>query len=197
MRKSRRYLAIGALSVGLASLVAYAAQPSLQRAISSPSATATATDQPQSLSPVMPSTARPPVAIPIPLPPLPPGTPLREDVGDADSFGRPLKWLGLTQANIHLSEDCSLPEHQSEGTHCEQTSPGQTARFDFRDTARITLPGNAAHSIERGQVHFCDRKGVQSGEGSFFRCRAWPAAGPNLPVPPASAFTCLWNGSLP
>lgn len=60
MRKSRRYLAIGALSVGLASLVAYAAQPSLQRAISSPSATATATDQPQSLSPVMPSTARPP-----------------------------------------------------------------------------------------------------------------------------------------
>jgi len=147
MRKSRRYLAIGALSAALASLVAYAAQPSLQRALSSPSSAAAVTDPPQSLSPAMPNTARPPVGIPIPLPPLPPGTPIREDVGDPDSFGRPLKWLGLTQANIHLSEDCSLPEHQYEGTHCEQTSPGQTARFDFRDTARITLPGNAAHSM--------------------------------------------------
>lgn len=147
MRKPRLYLAIGALSAALASLVAYAAQPSLQRALSTPRATAAVTDRPQSLSPARPDTARPPVGIPIPLPPLLPGTPAREDVGDPDSFGRPLKWLGLTQANIHLSEDCSLPEHQYEGTHCEQTSPAQTAQFNFRDTARITLPGNAAHSM--------------------------------------------------
>lgn len=147
MRKSRRYLAIGVLSASVASLVAYAAQPSLQRALSTPQAAAAVTDHPQALSPATPNTARPPVAIPIPLPPLPPGRPTREDVGDPDSFGRPLKWLGMTQANISLSEDCSLPEHQYEGSHCEQTSPGQTARFDFRDTARITLPGNAAHSL--------------------------------------------------
>lgn len=144
MRKSRRYLAIGALSAALASLVAYAAQPSLQRALSPPHAAAAGTDHPQSLSPARPKTARPPVGIPIPLPPLLPGT---EDVGDPDSFGRPLKWLGLTSANIHLSEDCSLPQHQYEGAHCEQTSPAQTTFFSFHDTGSITLPGNAAHSL--------------------------------------------------
>ncbi|KAF1714955.1 hypothetical protein CSC74_15065 [Pseudoxanthomonas yeongjuensis] len=149
MRKPRRYLAIGALSAALASLVAYAAQPSLQRALSTPHAAAAATDRPQSLSPARPNTARPPVGNPIPLPPLPPlpGTPTREEVGDPDSFGRPLKWLGVTQADIHLSEDCSLPEHQYEGSHCEQTLPAQTTSFSFHDTASITLPGNAAHSL--------------------------------------------------
>ncbi|WP_027079736.1 hypothetical protein [Luteimonas mephitis] len=149
MRKPRRYLAIGALSAALASLVAYAAQPSLQRVLSTPHTAAAATDRPQSLSPATPDTARPPVGIPIPLPPLPPapGTPTRKDVGDPDSFGRPLKWLGVTQADIYLSEDCSLPEYQRAGAHCQQTSPGQTTFFSFQDTASITLPGNAAHSL--------------------------------------------------
>jgi hypothetical protein len=149
MRKPRRYLAIGALSVALASLVAYASQPPLQRAFSTAHAAAAGTDRPRSLSPSTPDTARPPVEIPIPLPPpLPvPGTPTREDVGDPDSFGRALKWLGVTQGNIHLSEDCSAPEQQSGGAYCEQTSPGQTTFFSFHDTGRITLPGNATHSL--------------------------------------------------
>jgi hypothetical protein len=147
MRKPRRYLAIGALSAALASLVAYAAQPSLQRVLSTPHAAAAATDRPQSRLPARPGTARPPVGNPIPFPLPVPGTPTREDVGDPDSFGRPLKWLGVTQADIHLSEDCSLPEHQYEGSHCQQTLPAQTTFFSFQDTGSITLPGNAAHSL--------------------------------------------------
>lgn len=149
MRKPRRYLAIGALSAALASLVAYAAQPSLQRVLSTPQSEAVGADSPQSRLPARPVTARPPVGNPIPFPPLPPlpGTPTREDVGDPDSFGRPLKWLGVTQADIHLSEDCSLPEHQYSGVHCEQTEPGQMTFFNFQDTGSITLPGNAAHSL--------------------------------------------------
>src|SRR5690606_24476860 len=142
MRPSRRYLAAGILSAALASLVAYAAQPSPRSTASTPRIAAAGTDRPQSPSLATPDMAR---SIPIPLPvPLPPD---RQDVGDPDSFGRPLKWLGMAQANIHLSEDCSLPEHQYEGTHCEQTSPAQTTYFDFQDTASITLPGDAANSM--------------------------------------------------
>lgn len=143
MRKSHRYLAIGALSAALVSLAAYAAQPAAwqaSRAHEAPPPTANlAAGAPQRLS-----TA--------PAPAFTPGSvhalraPEREDVGDADSFGRPLKWLGLTQANIVLSEDCSLPEN--ENRDCQQITPGagQTT-FSFTDTAHITLPGKSANSL--------------------------------------------------
>ena len=136
MRKPSRYLAIGALSAALASLAAYAAQPSLQHLFSTPRAAAATPDRQQSQSPARPTMARPPSGIPVPVPvPLPvPSMPTREDVGDPDSFGRSLRWLGVAQSTIFLSEDCSLPEHQYEGTHCQQTQPpAQETYFGFND----------------------------------------------------------------
>jgi len=143
MRKSRRYLAAGALSAVLASLVAYAAQPSLPGAPSTKDAAAADSRAPGSVWV--------PPRVPVPLPPLPPPpppapAPTHEEVGDADSFGRPLKWLGVAQADVVLTEDCSLP--QFEGRNCAQTlpAPAQTT-FAFQDAGSVTLPGNAAHSL--------------------------------------------------
>ncbi len=140
MRKSRRYLAVGALSTALVSLVAYAAQPSLQRA-SSAEAVTTAAAPPQSDSP---ASVWVPPRVPIPFPTFP-APPTREEVGDVESFGRPLKWLGVTQANVYLSRDCAAPQHHD--GNCEQTAPAYT-QFSFQDVGEsITLPGNAAHSL--------------------------------------------------
>src|SRR5690606_14045516 len=95
-----------------------------------------------SLAPVW----EPRLPIPFPPPPPPAPAPTNEEVGDADSFGRPLKWLGVAQADVVLTEDCSLP--QFEGRNCAQTlpAPAQTT-FAFQDAGSVTLPGNAAHSL--------------------------------------------------
>ncbi|MFC3714631.1 hypothetical protein ACFONC_00470 [Luteimonas soli] len=140
MRKSRRYLAIGLLSAAFASLVAYAAQPSLQGAPAAGSSTSAAAS-PRSGSP--PSVWVPP-RVPIPFPTTPP-SPTREEVGDVESFGRPLKWLGVTQIDVYLSRDCAAPQH--EDGNCERTDSAFT-QFSFQDVGdSITLPGNAAHSL--------------------------------------------------
>ena len=139
MRKSRRYLAAGALSAVLASLVAYAAQPSLQDAASTKPAASVTSAQARASGSVW----NPPRGPTIPLP-TPPPAPTREEVGDIDSFGRPLKWLGVTSANLYLSRDCAAV--QRDESDCVDTS--QQTWFSFTDTgASITLPGNAAHSL--------------------------------------------------
>lgn len=146
MRKSRRYLAAGTLSAALASLVAYGAQPSLQGGSAAQAASPAAPPgSPASVwAPPRETIPLPPYPLPIPVPV--PTQPTPEEVGDADSFGRPMKWLGVAQADVILTEDCSLPEFQ--GRNCAQTlpAPAQTT-FAFQDVDSITLPGNAAHSL--------------------------------------------------
>ncbi len=145
MRKSRRYLAAGALSAALVSLVAYASQSSLQPAPSVAKAATVVSAAAPSNTPSSVWAPPPRDTIPLPTDP-PPAPPTHEDVGDAESFGRPLRWLGVAQTDIVLSQDCSLPEF--EGRNCAQTlpAPAQTT-FSFQDTATISLPGNAAHSL--------------------------------------------------
>ena len=65
-----------------------------------------------------------------------------EDVGDVDSFGRNLKWLGITSAFITLDTACDPASTDP----CQVLGPGQTA-FNFPDAARITLPGKSAKSL--------------------------------------------------
>lgn len=142
MRKSRRYLAIGALSAALVSLVAYAAQPSQPSKPRAPSmekaATAAASAQPRA-----PGSVWEPPRRPVPFPTFP-STPTRDEVGDTDSFGRPLKWLGVTSANVYLSPDCAASGRDE--SECKDT--GEQTWFSFPETgASITLPGNAAHSL--------------------------------------------------
>jgi hypothetical protein len=75
-----------------------------------------------------------------------PGTtasPSAADVGDADSFGRAVNWLGLAADSVELSSDCS-----SGATHCQILAPVPgTTTFDFPDIARIKLPRNASNSL--------------------------------------------------
>lgn len=71
--------------------------------------------------------------------------PTPEEVGDVDSFERNVRWLGVTQAFITLTDDCtgSTPED-----NCQVLAPAPaTTSFSYPDIARITLPGKAANSL--------------------------------------------------
>ena len=69
--------------------------------------------------------------------------PTLEEVGDVDSFGRAVRWLGVTQANIALSATCDDP-----AANCTVLAPAPAATaFQYEDAARIVLPPKAAHSL--------------------------------------------------
>lgn len=72
------------------------------------------------------------------------GGPTVEEVGDIDSFGRPLRWLGVTNAFINLASSCD----PADPTPCKVLAPaGASTAYDFPDTVRITLPAKASQSI--------------------------------------------------
>lgn len=66
-----------------------------------------------------------------------------EDVGDVDSFGRNLRWLGVTQMEAALTSDCSAWT----GPGCQVITPGAFTSFNFTDLARIRLPPRATRSL--------------------------------------------------
>lgn len=73
--------------------------------------------------------------------------PTIEDVGDVDSFGRNVKWLGVTSAFINLSDACPVdPANPDELCQVLAPAPALTS-FTFDDAARMTLPGKSAHSL--------------------------------------------------
>lgn len=66
-----------------------------------------------------------------------------EDVGDVDSFGRNLRWLGVTNAFLTLAETCDDP-----AAACQVLNPSPASTsFSFTDTVRIRLPAKATHSL--------------------------------------------------
>ncbi len=69
--------------------------------------------------------------------------PTLEDVGDVDSFGRDVKWLGVANAFVSLDPTCDDPE-----ADCQilAPSPAITA-FNFMDAASIKLPKKSANSL--------------------------------------------------
>ena len=73
--------------------------------------------------------------------------PSQDDVGDVDSFGRALVWLGVTQGNLDLAPSCP-PDDGDPTTNCValNAAPGTTA-FDLDGIAHVTLPGKAANSL--------------------------------------------------
>jgi hypothetical protein len=73
--------------------------------------------------------------------------PTLEEVGDVDSFGRALRWLGVDQMNLVLSDACPVPGGNPEAT-CVVLNPAPASTaFAFEDLARIELPGKAANSL--------------------------------------------------
>lgn len=73
----------------------------------------------------------------------------RDDVGDADSFGRALKWLGSAQMNIDLADSCPAPvPGTTVGSACAELQPLPAfTSFAFEDVARITLPEKTSNSL--------------------------------------------------
>ena len=69
------------------------------------------------------------------------------DVGDVDSFGRSLVWLGMTQGNLDLSSSCP-PDDGDPTTNCValNAAPATTA-FSLSDIAHISLPAKSANSL--------------------------------------------------
>jgi len=65
------------------------------------------------------------------------------DVGDVDSFGRNVQWLGLAANSIELELDCT----GITGNCQTLPAPGAPGAFDFDDIAHISLPAKSAHSL--------------------------------------------------
>ncbi|MFO1322940.1 MAG: hypothetical protein U1F15_02645 [Burkholderiales bacterium] len=73
------------------------------------------------------------------------------DVGDADSFGKKVVWIGVVSTgSVILSEDCSSPDIPPLGPNdrCVAllAAPASTS-FAFPDLGRITLPGKSTETL--------------------------------------------------
>ena len=140
MQQSTRHLAIGSLALALASLIAYA-QSSRQdrleaREWTSPDLLPGSSQRRLSMS--AQQAVQGEVAA---------SAPTIEDVGDIDSFGREVIFLGVTQMNVTLNDTCPVPGGDPDGT-CVALNPAPAVTtFAFEDLARITLPGKSAHSL--------------------------------------------------
>lgn len=73
--------------------------------------------------------------------------PSQGDVGDVDSFGRSLVWLGVAQGDLDLAASCP-PDDGDPSTNCVAlaAAPGPTP-FNLQGIARVSLPGKAARSL--------------------------------------------------
>jgi hypothetical protein len=71
-----------------------------------------------------------------------------EEVGDANSFGKPVKWLGLMSGFVSLSSDCTPPAGEPADPNCITLNPAPAATpFNAVDLASITLPGKSAETL--------------------------------------------------
>src|SRR5258708_485361 len=77
--------------------------------------------------------------------------PTAADVGDADSFGKPAKFMGAASGFITLSTDpcpsptaTPVPPSTANDNQCFQLNPAPAATtFDAQDICRIKLPKDA------------------------------------------------------
>lgn len=68
-------------------------------------------------------------------------------VGDADSFGRNVRWLGSLDTEIDLTADCTgLPTRAQDRCVVRAAAPAATS-FDYSDLNRITLPAHSTNSL--------------------------------------------------
>ena len=67
------------------------------------------------------------------------------DVGDADSFGRPLRWLGVVGSEaVNINSDCASQDPEQP---CLQIDPDtHSGSGEYRDIGSITLPAGSTHS---------------------------------------------------
>jgi len=71
--------------------------------------------------------------------------PTDAEVGDSDSFGRNLQWLGLADMSVQLTNDCT---GTTAPVVCQVLAPSPAVTsFSFQDVNHIALPKNAANSL--------------------------------------------------
>lgn len=71
-----------------------------------------------------------------------------EEVGDAGSFGKSVKWLGLLSGYVSLSTDCTPPAGEPADPNCITLNPAPaTTVFNGVDLASITLPGRSSETL--------------------------------------------------
>ena len=70
------------------------------------------------------------------------------DVGDPDSFGRPVRWLGVVGTKtLDISTECTPPPEGEPEELCLQIDPDtHSASGEYRDIGTITLPAGSTHS---------------------------------------------------
>lgn len=72
------------------------------------------------------------------------------DVGDPDSFGRPVRWMGLMSGQLLvMRQDCAMDPGEAPSSLCLETSTTDTATRvgEYRDIARITLPARSTETL--------------------------------------------------
>jgi hypothetical protein len=77
------------------------------------------------------------------------GPPTAEQVGDADTFGKPMRWIGLLQTgSLTLSSaNCADWSPNGPDDRCVPLNAAGTTNFTFTDLARVTLPGKSAENV--------------------------------------------------
>jgi hypothetical protein len=77
-----------------------------------------------------------------------PKGPTADEVGDVDSFGRNVRWLGLTAAAVYASPDCAAYLAEDPTINCAQINDvSATTSYAFNDIAHISLPAGATNSL--------------------------------------------------
>lgn len=141
MHLPSRPISIVILTAALASLIAYAAPRSRDgTGAELPSADLLPSAAQRRLSSTASQTAKaaPPIGTA--------AAPTLDEVGDVDSFGRAVRWLGVAQMNVALTDSCPLPGDDETACVVLNPAPAATA-FSFEDVGRIMLPGKAADSL--------------------------------------------------
>lgn len=134
MRTSTRWLLATAISVALASLLVHASQPAPRDGLRD-----TSDLLPDSRRRALAVTARDVADA---------KAVTAEDVGDVDSFGRNVTWLGVTQMNVRLDPStCPKPDPAADAA-CAVLAPAPAlTSFDLQDVARIVLPAKASKTL--------------------------------------------------
>lgn len=146
MQRKHLLVAIAA-GLGLAGALAYAANRGavapVFAAIGSPAASHSgpfATTGTASTRGASSQAAYKPAPTPVP--------PTDADVGDAASFGRNVRWLGLAAAFVYSTTDCASILAEDPAALCQQVDDlAVNTPFAFNDIARIKLPANASNSL--------------------------------------------------
>jgi hypothetical protein len=73
--------------------------------------------------------------------------PTAEEVGDADSFGKNVRFIGLLSGFVQLAADCTPPPGETI-ENCVSIAPAPApTTFALSDLASITIPGKSSESL--------------------------------------------------